>query len=165
MRPYKTVETLVIDPYQFVPDFQRLPVEPFVEPLPNLLYLGGGFLYGFLVRHTHLVAVAINLFRYLRHGIVQGMDEQVFTVVIPHGIGVVRRRRIAFQPHKVGVVHIEIHHLGFHAEQLRRKIGVYLCVNPPLAHVDVKLLVRYRFGYGFLQRPHGCLRPFLFGVA
>ena len=92
------------------------------------------------------------------------MDEQVFTVAVADGISVVCRRRIAFQPHKIGVVHIEIHHFRLHIEKFSRKIGVYFRVNPPLAHVDVKFLVRYRFGYGFLQRPHGCLRPVLFQI-
>ena len=92
----------------------------------------------------------------------QGMDEQVFAVAVAHRVGVVSRRRIAVQPHKIGVIHIKVHHLGFHTEQLRRKIGVYLRVNPPFAHVDVEFLVRYRFGGYALQCPCRDFRPIPF---
>ena len=64
------IETLVVHPYQFIPYFHGLVIEPTVETLPNLLYLACGFLYGFIVRNTHRLPVTVNLFRQFRHGVV-----------------------------------------------------------------------------------------------
>jgi len=116
VRTHVTIEALVVCPYQFVPDFQRLIVKPPVETVSNFLYLGGGLLHGFLVRHTYFAAVPVFLFRYLRYGIVQGVYKQVLAVVIAHGIGIVCHGRISLQPNQVGIVHVEIHHVRTHSE-------------------------------------------------
>ena len=151
MRTHVTVETLVVCPYQFVPDFQRLVVEPLVETFSDFLYLGGGFLYGFLVRYSYLAAIPVFLSRYFGNGIVQGVYKQVLAVVAAHGIGIVCHRRISLQPNQVSVVHVEIHHVRTHSEEFGSKIGVQFRIYPPLAHVDVEFFIGYRFGYGVLQ--------------
>lgn len=160
VRTHVTVETLVVCPYQFVPDFQRLIVEPPVETVSDFLYLGGGLLHGFLVRHTYFAAVPVFLLRYFRYGIVQGVYKQVLAVVIAHGIGIVCHGRISLQPNKVGIVHIEIHHVCAHPEEVGGEIGVQFRTYPPLAHVDVEFFVRNRFGYGILQCLCGRFDPF-----
>ena len=151
VRTHVTVETLVVCPYQFVPDFQRLVVEPLVETFSDFLYLGGGFLYGFLVRYSYLAAIPVFLSRYFGNGIVQGVYKQVLAVVAAHGIGIVCHRRISLQPNQVSVVHVEIHHVRTHSEEFGSKIGVQFRIYPPLAHVDVEFFIGYRFGYGVLQ--------------
>ena len=90
------------------------------------------------------------------------MDEQVFTVEIPHGIGVVCCRGVTFQTHYISVVYIKVHHFGFHPEKVCRKVGVKLRVNPTLAHIDIQLFIRYRFGRCVLQCPCGDFRPIPF---
>ena len=158
------VETLVVHPYQFVPYFHGLVVEPTVETLPNLLYLACGFLYGFFVRNTHRLPVTVNLFRQFRHGVVQGVYKQVLAVAAAHGIGVVGQRGISLQAHYIGVVHIEIHHLGFRLEKFGGEVGVQLRVYPPLTHIDVEFLVRYRFGRGLFKSLYGGFRPLFLAV-
>ena len=60
-----------------VPNLYRLPVKPAVETVSNLLYLGGCLLYGFIVRHTQLITIAVYLFRDFRYSIMQGMNKQI----------------------------------------------------------------------------------------
>ena len=156
------VETLVVCAYQFIPDFQRTGIEPLVEIAADFLYLGGRFLNGFLVGHTYLVAVAIHFFGYLRHCVMQGMDKQVFTVEIAHGIGVVCCRGVTFQTHYIGIIDIKVHHFGFHPEKFCRKVGVKLRVNPTLAHVYIQLFIGNCFGRCVLQCPCGDFRPIPF---
>ena len=162
MRTDIAVKPLVVHPYQFVPYLYRLTVEPLVETVSYLLYLGGRFLYGFLVRHSYRFAVPLYLFGYFGNGVLQCVYKQVLSVVILYGIGVIDYRGISLQAYQIGVVHVKIHHIGFRSEKLCGKIGVQLRVNPTLAHVDVEFLVGYRFGYGFLQCLYSGFRPVLF---
>ena len=118
------VEPLVIGSHQLVAHLYRSLVEPTVETLSDLLDLGSGLLHGLLVRHAHLAAVPIHLFRQLGYGIMKGMYKEVFAVAVTNGIGVVSHRGIALQAYYIRVVHIEIHHLGFDSEKFRGEIGV-----------------------------------------
>ena len=92
----------------------------------------------------------------------QGMDKQVFTVEIAHGIGVVCCRGVTFQTHYIGIVDIKVHHFGFHPEKVCRKVGVKLWVNPTLAHVYIQLFIGNCFGHCVLQCPCGDFRPIPF---
>ena len=124
MRPDIAVETLIIHPHQLVPNLYRLPVKPAVETVSNLLYLGGCLLYGFLVRYTHLITIAVYLFRDFRYSIMQGMNKQIPTVIVTNEIGVVSHRRVTLQTYYVGVVHIEIHYACLGLEKFSCKIGI-----------------------------------------
>ena len=158
------VETLVVHPYQFIPYFHRLVIEPTVETLSNLLYLACGFLYGFIVRNTYCLPVTVNLFRQFRNGVVQGVHKQVLAVAVAHGIGVVGHGGITLQAHYIGVVHVKIHHLGFRLEKFGGEVGVQFRVYPPFTHIDVKLLVRYRFGRDLFKSLYGGFRPLFLAV-
>ena len=92
------------------------------------------------------------------------MYKQVFAIAGTHGIDVVGHGGISFQTYQIGVVHIEIHHLGFSLEKLRGEIGVQFRVYPPFSHIDVKLLVRYRFGRGLFKSLYGGFHPFFLVV-
>ena len=158
------IETLVVHPYQFIPYFHGLVIEPTIKTLPNLLYLACGFLYGFIVRNTHRLPVTVNLFRQFRHGVVQGVYKQVLAVAAAHGIGVVGQGGIPLQAHYIGVVHVEIHHLGFRLEKFGGEVGIQLRVNPPFTHIDVEFLVRYRFGRGLFKSLYGGFSPLFLAV-
>ena len=92
------------------------------------------------------------------------MYKQVLAVAAAHGIGVVGQGGIPLQAHYIGVVHVEIHHLGFRLEKFGGEVGVQLRVNPSFTHIDVEFLVRYRFWRGLFKSLYGGFRPFFLAV-
>ena len=90
------------------------------------------------------------------------MHKQVLSVIVADRIGMICHCRISLQGDNIGVVHIEIHNRCFGLEKFRCESGVQACVNPTLAHVDVKFLIGDCFGCRFLQRFQRCFRILLF---
>ena len=158
-RTHIAVETLVVEPYQFVTDGNRLAVEPSVELVSDFLYLGCHLLHGFFIRYFHPFTVSHHLLLDFGNGVMQGVGEQLVASVAVASVKVVCRRGITVQGYYIGVVHFKVHHIGLDIKQVSGKVGIDFGRNPPLAHIEIQLLVGYQFGRDIFQRLYRALRP------
>ena len=83
MRTHETVELAVIHIHKLLLELRRLGLQPFGKAVADLVNLGVGELYSLGIGHFYVVSVLILTDTLLdfRHSIVQGVFQQVHTVV------------------------------------------------------------------------------------
>ncbi len=85
LRAHETVELAVIHRCQPFFELWRLLFQPFREPVAYLVYLGVGKLYALTVTHLNVIAILVltDRLHHVRAGVVQGVFQQVHTVIVP----------------------------------------------------------------------------------
>ena len=85
LRAHETVELAVIHRREPFLELRRLFFQPFGEPVTDFVYLRVGELYALAVAYLDVVAVLVlaDTFHHVGAGVVQGVLQQVHTVIVP----------------------------------------------------------------------------------
>ena len=85
LRAYETVELAVIHRREPFLELRRLLFQPFREPVADFVNLGVGELYALAVAHLDVIAMLVlaDGLHHVGTGIVQGVFQQVHTVIVP----------------------------------------------------------------------------------
>ena len=85
LRSHETVELAVVHCRQPFLELRRLLFQPFREPVTDFVNLGVGELYALAVAHLDVIAVIVLSYglHHVGAGVVQGVFQQVHTVIVP----------------------------------------------------------------------------------